>query len=357
MELEVLRDPKDLGHSEAATLGIVRAKALGAECAVLLPGDCPLLDPAELDAALGRASSGSGGGRAGPPRHRHQRARAVRHPTRSGPRSGPAAARVTPTGDERAGHAVEVEPLDSLSLDLDTPADLDALAAILEREPGRARATAAALERSGRLGASRADGPRVELIAVRGLPEIGPGDPVGELIAGAAPRAAVASSRAGDVVVISQKVVSKAEGRVRDLARIEPGARARELAGRLGKDPRLVELVLAESRELIRAERGVLIVETSGGLVCANAGIDASNVPGDDRVTLLPEDPDASARRIRAEFAAAAGRRPGGRDRRQLRAPVAARPGRRRDRLRRVDAARRPARTAPTGRAASSPPR
>ena len=131
---------------------------------------------------------------------------------------------------------------------------------------------------------------QVELIAVRGLPEIGPGDPVAELISGALPSPGSAL-RAGDVVVISQKVVSKAEGRVRDLSRIEPGARARELARRLGKDPRLVELVLAESRELIRAEHGVLIVETSGGLVCANAGIDASNVPGDDRVTLLPEDP------------------------------------------------------------------
>jgi coenzyme F420-0:L-glutamate ligase/coenzyme F420-1:gamma-L-glutamate ligase len=152
--------------------------------------------------------------------------------------------------------------------------------------------------------------PHVELIAVRGLPEIGPGDPVGELIAGALASCG-GELRAGDVVVISQKVVSKAEGRVRDLSRIEPGARARELARRLGKDPRLVELVLAESRELIRAEHGVLIVETRGGSVCANAGVDASNVPGDDRVALLPEDPDASARRLRAEFAAATGTSPG----------------------------------------------
>ncbi len=94
---------------------------------------------------------------------------------------------------------------------------------------------------------------------------------------------------------------------MRDLALVEPGERAREMAQRLRKDPRLVELVLDESRAVLRAERGVLIVETNSGWICANAGIDASNVPGDQSVTLLPEDPDASARRIRAELAATAG--------------------------------------------------
>ena len=112
----------------------------------------------------------------------------------------------------------------------------------------------------------------------------------------------------GDVVAVAQKAVSKAEGRVRELRRRRARAEARrQLAARLGKDPRLVELILGESRAVVRAERGVLIVETLSGWVCANAGIDASNVPGTDRVTLLPEDPDASARRIRAELGAAAG--------------------------------------------------
>jgi coenzyme F420-0:L-glutamate ligase/coenzyme F420-1:gamma-L-glutamate ligase len=146
---------------------------------------------------------------------------------------------------------------------------------------------------------------RVELISLRGLPEIAAGDPLGKLIVGAI-EGLDAELETGDVVVISQKVVSKAEGQVRDLSLIRPGARARELAERLDKDPRLVELVLGESRDVIRAEHGVLIVETNGGLICANAGIDASNVPGDDCVTVLPEDPDASARRIRAEITAAA---------------------------------------------------
>ena len=137
---------------------------------------------------------------------------------------------------------------------------------------------------------------RLEIVPVRGLPEVGTGDRLGELIA-----ASLASAgellAAGDVVVVAQKAVSKAEGRVRALDDVVAGEQAQALAKRLGKDPRLVELILAESRAVIRAERDLLIVETLSGWICANAGIDASNVPGADRVTLLPEDSDASARR------------------------------------------------------------
>jgi coenzyme F420-0:L-glutamate ligase / coenzyme F420-1:gamma-L-glutamate ligase len=147
---------------------------------------------------------------------------------------------------------------------------------------------------------------RVEAIGIPGLPEIRAGDRLGGLIAEAIP-AAGERLTANDVVAISQKAVSKAEGRVRDLARVEPGERARGLAEELDKDPRLVELILGESRTVLRAWRGVLIVETKSGWICANGGIDASNVPGEDRVTLLPEDPDASARRLRAEVRDAAG--------------------------------------------------
>ena len=144
----------------------------------------------------------------------------------------------------------------------------------------------------------------VELSAVQRIPEVREGDALGELIA---ERAEIADD---DVVVVSQKVVSKAEGRVRRLSEIDPGERARDLALRHDKDPALVELILAESRAVIRAERGVLIVETQQGWICANAGIDASNVPGEDAVALLPVDPDASARRIRAEIRAACGSSP-----------------------------------------------
>ena len=141
----------------------------------------------------------------------------------------------------------------------------------------------------------------IEVRPVEGIPEVEEGAPLGVMIA-----TAVRASRE-DVVVISQKIVSKAEGRVRDLAAVEPSARAEELAAELGKNPQLVELILSQSREVLRAAHGVLIVETHGGLICANAGIDSSNVPGEDRVALLPEDADVSARRIRAEISRASG--------------------------------------------------
>ena len=146
----------------------------------------------------------------------------------------------------------------------------------------------------------------VRIRPVVGLPEIGAGDPLGELIAERA-----GDLVDGDVVVVSQKVVSKTEGRTRKLSSVIPGGEARRYAAVLGKEPALVELILEESAEVVRAERGVLIVETVHGLVCANAGIDSSNVEGDDTVLLLPEDPDASARRLRAEIGDAAGARIG----------------------------------------------
>jgi coenzyme F420-0:L-glutamate ligase/coenzyme F420-1:gamma-L-glutamate ligase len=139
----------------------------------------------------------------------------------------------------------------------------------------------------------------LRVLPVLGLPELTEGARVGELIA------AHAELRDGDVVVVSQKIVSKAEGRIRRLSSVIPGGEARRLAAVLGKEPALVELILAESREVLRAERGALIAETRHGFVCANAGIDSSNLPEPGTVSLLPEDPDASARRIRAEIRAA----------------------------------------------------
>ena len=146
---------------------------------------------------------------------------------------------------------------------------------------------------------------RLEALSLPGLPEIAPGTNLAQTIVGAARQAAVALS-AGDVLVIAQKAVSKAEGRLRPLGDVEPSEEAQALASRLDKDPRFVQLVLEESTEVVRAQRGVLIVRTRQGYVCANAGIDVSNVPG-DFVCLLPEDPDASARRVRADFAKLAG--------------------------------------------------
>jgi coenzyme F420-0:L-glutamate ligase/coenzyme F420-1:gamma-L-glutamate ligase len=123
------------------------------------------------------------------------------------------------------------------------------------------------------------------------------GDDLAALIAAAAP-----DLRDGDVVVIAQKVVSKAEGRVRALADAAPGEQATALAKQFGKDPRLVQVVLNETVELVRADRGVLVCETPHGFVCANAGVDLSNSGEQGVAVLLPLDPDASARQIRASL-------------------------------------------------------
>jgi coenzyme F420-0:L-glutamate ligase/coenzyme F420-1:gamma-L-glutamate ligase len=135
----------------------------------------------------------------------------------------------------------------------------------------------------------------LRVIPVEGMPEVNEGDRVGELIAERV------ELEPGDVVVISQKIVSKAEGRVVRLDSVTPSEKAHELAKKLGREAELVELVLSESREILREER-VLITETHHGFVCANAGIDSSNLLEDGAVCLLPEDPDASARRIRTEL-------------------------------------------------------
>ncbi len=140
--------------------------------------------------------------------------------------------------------------------------------------------------------------------AINGIGEVQRGDDLAEIIIAAMlPR----RPSGDDVLVLAHKIVSKAEGRVRRLAEVTPSERALELARMLEKDPRQVQLVLDESREVLRATRGVLISLTHHGFVCANAGIDASNVPGEDRVVLLPRDPDGSARRLRARFRELAG--------------------------------------------------
>ena len=142
--------------------------------------------------------------------------------------------------------------------------------------------------------------------ALAPLPDVRPGDDLAALLADAAP----ADLADADILVVAHKVVSKAEGRVRSLQEIEPGARARAFAAEHGKDPRLVQAVLDESVEVVRARDGVLICETRHGFVCANAGVDQSNVSRPGEIVLLPEDPDASARRLREALGTASGRRP-----------------------------------------------
>jgi coenzyme F420-0:L-glutamate ligase/coenzyme F420-1:gamma-L-glutamate ligase len=138
-------------------------------------------------------------------------------------------------------------------------------------------------------------------VALDGLPEIPAGADLASLVVAQLPPAAGAL-RDDDVLVIAHKAVSKAEGRTRRLSDVVPGPRARELAAPFGKDPRHVQVVLDETRELIRAERGVLICVTRHGFVCANAGVDASNVDAGETLVLLPLDPDRSARELRARL-------------------------------------------------------
>ena len=141
----------------------------------------------------------------------------------------------------------------------------------------------------------------IELHPVIGLPEIAPGDDLGALLAERA------ELRDADIVVVAQMVVSKAEGRLRDMREIRPSDQALDLARRNGSDPRQVQAVLDESVRLVRTER-VIIAETRHGFVCANAGVDHSNVPGGEILCLLPVDPDASAAALRNRLLGLTGR-------------------------------------------------
>lgn len=147
---------------------------------------------------------------------------------------------------------------------------------------------------------------QIQLIGLRGTPEVSPGDDLARMVLEAAASSEVKLID-GDILVVTQKVVSKAEGRLVDLREIEPSGFARRLAEPYGKDPRYVEVVLRESVRIVRMERGIIISQTQHGFVCANAGVDASNVSGGDVACLLPLDSNASARRLRADLRARAG--------------------------------------------------
>jgi coenzyme F420-0:L-glutamate ligase/coenzyme F420-1:gamma-L-glutamate ligase len=150
----------------------------------------------------------------------------------------------------------------------------------------------------------------ISLLALEGIPEVVPGDDLAALIAAALAAGGI-GLEGGDLLVVTQKVVSKAEGRVVELASVMPGEEARAWAERWGKDPRQVELVLRESAEVLRmAPGGLIISRTRHGFVCANAGVDLSNVGGGEVATLLPVDPDASARGLRDGLRALTGQSP-----------------------------------------------
>lgn len=140
--------------------------------------------------------------------------------------------------------------------------------------------------------------PEIRVIGLTGIPEIAAGDDLPSLVIAAARRMRLGVNE-HDIFVIAQKIVSKAEGRAVRLDSIEPSEFARDWAARYDKDPRMIEVVLRESKRIVRMDRGVIVSETRHGFVCANAGVDASNV-ADDVVTLLPTDADESARQIQS---------------------------------------------------------
>lgn len=144
----------------------------------------------------------------------------------------------------------------------------------------------------------------MHLIALRGLPLVRKGDDIGQLIVDAA-RNQDLQMEDGDIIVVAQSIVSKAEGNVVDLRKVNPSPRAEEIAERMGRDPRKIEVILQQSQEIVRVAH-VLITRTKHGFICANSGVDGSNIDR-DHVTVLPEDPDASARLIRERIKQATG--------------------------------------------------
>ena len=147
---------------------------------------------------------------------------------------------------------------------------------------------------------------KLEIFAIPDLPEISNGDPLAQWLWQVIVRGGLALED-GDVLVVAQKIVSKAEGRMVELRSVAPSPFARAFAEQWGKDARQVEVVLRESRRIVRMDAGLIVSETHHGLTCANAGVDTSNVP-DGWVSLLPVDPDASARRLRQEIADCSGK-------------------------------------------------
>jgi coenzyme F420-0:L-glutamate ligase/coenzyme F420-1:gamma-L-glutamate ligase len=318
----VLEDTAEAGQSAAVSLGIARALAEGYGRVLCVPGDCPALDPDELQQLLAAEGAGDAAGGAQNTAARHRPAEVVAIPDRHGsgtnglllsppdaitPSFGPDSFARHRSLALAAGASWRVARPPSLLLDIDTGDDLAALRERLAASDGGARRTRAALARADLAGRHERAGPRpggvlsptLRIRSLPGIPEVRHGDDLALLVAEALVGSAVSD---GDVLAVAHKVVSKAEGALRPLADVTPSERAVELAAEAGKDPRAVQVVLDESIEILRAERGVLICRTRHGLVCANAGVDASNAPDRDTVIVLPRDPDGSARELRARL-------------------------------------------------------
>jgi coenzyme F420-0:L-glutamate ligase/coenzyme F420-1:gamma-L-glutamate ligase len=293
----VIRETESAGHTAAVARGVSLALELGGTVVLTVPGDVPCLTADEVVSILDACGAAPA---------------AVFVPSRSG--LGTNAACLAPpdaiplrfgepsfASHLAAARARGIEPvvlhLPGAGLDIDRPEDVEAL-----RRAGPATRAAAALVPAPAAPPPRA--PRLAVFGIGGIPEVRAGDDLARLAIAAA-AAQGTPLQAGDVVVLSQKAVSKAEGRLVPLADVIPSPLALEVGRSQKKDPRLIELILRESRRIVRMDRGILITETRHGQICANAGVDQSNV-GLGWACLLPEDPDASARtfaeRMQAEL-------------------------------------------------------
>ena len=272
----------------------------GATALLVLPADLPLIRAADVGAVLkeaeGRVSEGTLAVFSPDATGTGTNALLLRPPDTLPFLFGPGSFDAHLNAAQERGLRVRVCERQRLAFDLDTAEDLAELG---DARPGT-RVEADAGVSSGVSQSSE----ELRVLPIVGIPEVRPGDDLPGLIAGAAGDGLL---EGGDVVVVTHKIVSKAEGRLVDLATVEPSTLAKDFAARYEKDPRQTEVVLRESKRIVRMDRGIIISETHHGFICANAGVDASNVPGDDTVCLLPLDPDASARRLHYALSRKAG--------------------------------------------------
>jgi coenzyme F420-0:L-glutamate ligase/coenzyme F420-1:gamma-L-glutamate ligase len=302
------------GLNEGLRIGAEHALAVGATAVLVLPADLPLVSADALARFALAADAAIAAGGASPlvaispsDARGGTNVLLLSPPGVIEPAFGEASFAAHLRAAERVGATVQVVVDQSFGFDLDTPEDLDRLdPALLAELQG---VGGAALGRSGRPdpapGAEPA-APRLVAIPLPSIPDVRPGDDLAALLAEALRTGALLDPDlapvSGDVLVVTQKVVSKAEGRVVDLRTVEPRPEAVEFARRWGRDARQVEVVLREATQVLRMERGVIITRTRHGLVCANSGVDASNVEDPDTVTLLPDDPDHSAALLRSRL-------------------------------------------------------
>jgi coenzyme F420-0:L-glutamate ligase/coenzyme F420-1:gamma-L-glutamate ligase len=292
----LFQDPERPGLNPALEQAAAAVREAGVSTVLILPADLPLISSADIDNVLRRDAP------------------VVIAPDRHGTGTNALMVRLDAFGESfvfqfgegsydkhhdesaRLGVDAMTAMAPGTSFELDTPADLAELDA-MRVTPG-----------AGRTGIPMSD-PTSDIIALPQLPEIRPGDDLVGAIGDAIDSSGL-GLREDDILVVTQKVVSKAEGRLVDLRTIEPSAMARDWAEQWGKDPRQVEVVLRESKRIVRMDRGVLIAETRHGFVGANAGVDAPSGEA-ETVCLLPDDPDASAHAIRRGLGARFGVKPG----------------------------------------------